>query len=141
MPSGGFGNPSIFPKNRLFCIFKLQFSKNFQNFQKNLENFFEKKFFFGKKNFFEKIFWKKFWKILKIWPPKPLKFTFYCIFKKEILPKNTPLVVLVLQKRPSRWFRPPPWQRPPLQHLWYYCCNIEQIFIHHVISRFGPEML
>ena len=25
MPSGGFGKPSIFPKNRLFCIFKLQF--------------------------------------------------------------------------------------------------------------------
>ena len=60
MPSGGFGNPSIFPKIDFFWIIKLQFSKNFQNFQKTFEKFFEKIFvgpsLFEEYHIFQRIF-------------------------------------------------------------------------------------
>ena len=65
MPSGGFGNPSIFPKNRLFCIFKLQFSKIFKIF-KILEKFFEKNFF-PKQFFFQKNFQNFFKNFENLW--------------------------------------------------------------------------
>ena len=63
-PPGGFGDGKKCPqvvlvthqfsrKIDFFCIFKLQFSKNFQNFHKILENFLEKKIFLEKKFFGE----------------------------------------------------------------------------------------
>ena len=140
MPSGGFGNPSIFPKNRLFCILSYNFQKNFQNFQKIFEKFFEKNFFwkknFAKKNFrkkffckifFEKKFWKIFLKIvdflLKYWF-FPWKSSIFPIFEAPSAPQKYPLGGFGASKKPLQVFEPPPlWTRPPTTSLHGTICQ------------------
>ena len=92
--------------------------KNLSKIRYIFENFLKKSMFYASKRFqmerfckilmkspmtlhaarFKKIS-KNLEKFLVFGPQNPPKFTFYCIFKKEILPKNTPLVFLVLQKK------------------------------------------
>ena len=131
MASGGFGNPSIFPKNRLFCIFKWQFFKNFQNFRKNFENFFEKKIFL-KKIFFAKFFWKIFFFVKKFFGNKILEnFLKNRRFSSQILIFSMKKLYFSnfwgafgASKMPPWWFwcskkgppgdlGPPLWPRPP----------------------------
>ena len=131
MHSGGFGNPSIFPKNWLFCILKSQF---FKNLRKILKIFWKKKFFFEKKffckNFFEKNFFvKKFWKpnlenfsknrmfssqiLIYLW-----KSSIFPISEEPSAPRKYPSGGFGAPKRPFWCLRPPPFAEPPLQHLW-----------------------
>ena len=144
MASGGFRNPSIFPENRLFCIFKRKFSKIFkifENFWKIFENFFEKnffqKFFFVKKIFLERKFWKIFLKIvdflLKYWFFL-WKSSIFPIFEAPSAPRKCPRGGFGAPKKALLVFKAPFGRGPPTTSLVYFH-DPEKSFQPGLLSR------